>query len=387
MPSSHPSPVLAAVDDSNTRSVYQLVARPTPVFARYNDTVRRTRGRSIPSYFRASPGPKTSDENDESLKINGSLHKLHDVPQQEAPNSAQYCSASGQAMRTLRMSRTPNTSGDSTLPVEDAESSDRVRITSQSSRWNSFLATTALPEASTNEGFIDEKVLETQDLSGAWIGDTDVPSGTTKGEKRKGHGSQEPLSLSKARYFMTEESREVWKPRLNFILLNNPMVPLTLRAIIFVLSIIALALACSVYVHSRLASPMPITQQPSTIMAVVVQTTALVYLVYITYDEYSGKPIGLREPKAKMRLIMLDLLFIIFSSANLSLTFNTLFDATWACRTDSYDPTDASLKVPYNGPICTRQRGLAAFLFMVLVMWVATFTISIFRLVERVSQQ
>ena len=53
-------------------------------------------------------------------------------------------------------------------------------------------------------------------------------------------------------------------------------------------------------------------QQPSTIMALVVQSCALVYVIYIAYDEYTGKPLGLREPMSKMRLILLDLLFIIF---------------------------------------------------------------------------
>ncbi|ODQ66091.1 hypothetical protein NADFUDRAFT_10867, partial [Nadsonia fulvescens var. elongata DSM 6958] len=172
-----------------------------------------------------------------------------------------------------------------------------------------------------------------------------------------------------------------WKQKLTFILLNNPYVPLTLRAIIFVLSIIALALASSVYRYSGSFKP-SINQQPSTIMAVVVQTTALVYLVYITYDEYTGKPIGLRSPKDKMKLIMLDLLFIIFSSANLSLAFNTLYDEKWVCR--PIDPLAQSAQVPYNHVICTRQRGLASFLFMILSMWVTTFTVSIFRLVERV---
>lgn len=37
-------------------------------------------------------------------------------------------------------------------------------------------------------------------------------------------------------------------------------------------------------------------------MAIVVDAIALVYIIYVTYDEYSGKPLGLRSPKAKIRL-------------------------------------------------------------------------------------
>ncbi|KAK9475341.1 uncharacterized protein V1510DRAFT_408922 [Dipodascopsis tothii] len=176
---------------------------------------------------------------------------------------------------------------------------------------------------------------------------------------------------------------------LKVTLLNNPYVPLTLRATMFALSVVALGLAASIFIQSRHYANTRgdgLAQQPSTIMAIAVQSAALVYLVYITYDEYSGKPLGLRNAKDKVKLIMLDLFFIIWSSANLSLTFNTLYDTGWICRSSAvsdeqlgYDPT------PYSGGICSRQKGLAAFLFLTLFMWVFSFTVSIFRLVERVS--
>ncbi|KAK9475946.1 hypothetical protein V1514DRAFT_338335 [Lipomyces japonicus] len=184
---------------------------------------------------------------------------------------------------------------------------------------------------------------------------------------------------------LTEKHRKGnWKLNFRVLLLDNPYVPLTLRSAIFVISLGALGLAVSVYRLSKNLSPEPLVQQPSTIMAICVQSIALVYLVYITYDEYSGKPLGLRDAKDKVKLIMLDVLFIILSSANLSLTFNTLYDKQWICRSDDIIIQDDN-DLPYNGPICRRQRGLAAFLFMVLLMWLMTFTISIFRVVERVS--
>lgn len=88
-------------------------------------------------------------------------------------------------------------------------------------------------------------------------------------------------------------------PCLQVMLLNNPMVPLTFRAIIWTLSLVALALAVSVFQHSR---DYDVPQKPSTVMAIVVDVVALIYLIWITYDEYSGKPLGLRSPKAKMKL-------------------------------------------------------------------------------------
>ena len=50
-------------------------------------------------------------------------------------------------------------------------------------------------------------------------------------------------------------------------------------------------------------------------------------------------------------IVMLDLLFIIFDSANLSLAFDTLFDVRWSCRSvassaDFKDGLDVRLSSP-----------------------------------------
>lgn len=134
------------------------------------------------------------------------------------------------------------------------------------------------------------------------------------------------------------------------MLLNSPIVPLTFRSIIWLLSLLALSLAGSIF---HMSNAYNVEQKASTVMAIVVDAIALVYLIYITYDEYSGKPLGLRSPTAKIRLrgcsrrtfgwrgppladwlliVMFDLVFIVFDSANLSLAFDTLFDARWSCR-------------------------------------------------------
>ncbi|KAG7661560.1 uncharacterized protein J8A68_004929 [[Candida] subhashii] len=188
---------------------------------------------------------------------------------------------------------------------------------------------------------------------------------------------------STAGYWMGENRKQVL-PSIKKIFLFNPLVPLILRILTLILCICALALAGSIYKLSRQDwDGQPIPQEPSTIMAVVVQAVALLYVIYIAYDEYSGKPLGLREPMSKMRLIMLDLLFIIFSSANLSLTFNTLYEQEWVCQKDTR-PGVTDL-FPVVGTICNRQRALAAFLFTILSLWVITFTISLLRVVDRVS--
>ncbi|VVT56544.1 uncharacterized protein SAPINGB_P005143 [Magnusiomyces paraingens] len=183
------------------------------------------------------------------------------------------------------------------------------------------------------------------------------------------------------------KKKKKWLPKIFYVLLKGSMIPLVLRLFNIVLSACGLGLACSIFEKSHYTA---VPQQASTIMAIVVQTCAVAYLMYISYDEYSSKPLGLRDLKEKMRLIMLDLLFIIFSSANLSLAFQTLFDSMWVCRTNKNfdyrfllngDPT------PYNGAVCGRQRALVSFLIVILVSWITTFTISMFRLMDRISSR
>lgn len=103
-------------------------------------------------------------------------------------------------------------------------------------------------------------------------------------------------------------------------------------------------------------------------MAIIVDAIALVYLFYITYDEYSGKPLGLRSAKAKMRLIFLDLFFIVFDSANLSLAFGAVLDSDAACDQGALNPG-----------ICQRQTGLASVLLIALIAWLLTFSVSVLR--------
>jgi hypothetical protein len=400
-------------------SNYHLVARPVPVRVRAPPTKinKRKLPHKLPSYIEsASSTTRTDLDGLRTTELTTELgvvspttenstvtapeptrpplyeqHFLHPgrphfhsiglpVPEQSpSPSQLSYFDHRDEAdgLFSIGSSRTPPTSGFGGSTSEKSQS-----------RWTSFLAAVTVPDTYEG-GIIDEKLLEEQSLDGKWVGYKGLAHHhhlPRPHKKRKGKKNDDETPYVLTSRYLSTESRRMWKPRLNFILLNNPYVPLTLRMSIFILSVAALALACSVMVQSRNAM---IAQQPSTIMAIVVQSTALVYLVYITYDEYSSKPIGLRQAKAKMRLIMLDLLFIIFSSANLSLTFNTLFDVAWTCKAASgsvrNDPNVALFYVPYNFAICSRQRALASFLFMVLVMWVSTFTISIFRLVERVT--
>ena len=142
------------------------------------------------------------------------------------------------------------------------------------------------------------------------------------------------------------------------------MIPLVLRSIVWSFSLVALALGSSL---RHLTDRDDVKNTPSTDMAITVDAIALVYLLYITYDEYTGKPLGLRSAIAKMRLIFLDLFFIVFDSANLSLAMEALRRG------------DQRSICPYHDKICNRQKALASVLLIALIAWLLTFSISVLR--------
>ncbi|KAF1968527.1 hypothetical protein BU23DRAFT_514540 [Bimuria novae-zelandiae CBS 107.79] len=172
------------------------------------------------------------------------------------------------------------------------------------------------------------------------------------------------------------------RARFQKLLMNHAMVPLVVRLVVLIFSVLALALAGSIYHRTDTQT---CQNNSSTWMAVIVDVVAIVYTMYITYDEYTSKPLGLRSHYAKMRLIFLDLAFIVFDSANLSLAFQALTDSRWACQ-DGTSLSEDYTGCPYVKSICTRQKALTATLLIALIAWLTTFTISIMRLIERVAR-
>ncbi|GME90111.1 unnamed protein product [[Candida] boidinii] len=107
----------------------------------------------------------------------------------------------------------------------------------------------------------------------------------------------------KASFFFSKEARKNWNSVLLDALISNSYIPLFFRIFIVFLSSVALGLASRIIVLSgRLDQDWHVSQQPSTVMAVVVDTVAIVYLFYIAYDEFTGQPIGLRNPHSKITL-------------------------------------------------------------------------------------
>ena len=184
--------------------------------------------------------------------------------------------------------------------------------------------------------------------------------------------NEDDVEDGSGRYHAFRRKQKTWYKRAQQTILRNPMIPLVFRMTVFTFSAVALALGGSIHRASKFYK---FSQGPSALLAIIVDAVALVYILYITYDEYTGKPLGLRPAKAKLRILLLDLFFIVFQAANLSLAFQTLSDPGEACKPGtSGQPSDIT-----NAEICRKQQGLASVLLIALIAWLNTFCVSILR--------
>lgn len=236
-------------------------------------------------------------------------------------------------------------------------------LSEHASKWRQF-ATASRPSTSRGHIVDDEWMKENMpDLETPW------------------QPMDEPESPDETGFWLLDSSRRKRAlKRIRRVVLNHPIVPLIVRLMVLIFSSLALGLAASIF---RRTGPTGCEKNSSTWLALIVDVVAIVYTAYITYDEYTSKPLGLRSHNTKMRLIFLDLLFIVFDSANLSLAFQALRDERWVCK----DPSPGNNNTCYfNGELCERQKALTGTLLIALVAWLVTFGISTFRLIEKVAR-
>ncbi|KAL9036338.1 MAG: hypothetical protein Q9214_006181 [Letrouitia sp. 1 TL-2023] len=213
------------------------------------------------------------------------------------------------------------------------------------SRWEAFMKASAYPAISSEGGeVVTEEWLAQNgaDFSRPWLAGAE----------------EEDIENSKS----FKVRRKVWWKRIRHTIIRSPLIPLVIRSIVWMFSATALILGALLYHKSR-SKGGKFTNVTSAMMAIVIDAVALLYLLYITYDEYTGKPLGLRSAGAKMRLIFLDLFFIVFESANLSLAFQVVGALCGFVDKDT----------------CRLQNGLASVLLIALIAWLLTFAISVLR--------
>lgn len=249
------------------------------------------------------------------------------------------------------------------LQREWAPPTQSAPVSENASRWRAFANSTVYPDtvAEGGEHVTEEWLIRNgPDYSRPWLASLENGDAENDGP----------------RLFKYQGQRQKWWQRLQRTILRSPRIPLVIRTIVWVFSFVALVLGGKIYSGRNKCNgaDKPRINGSSPRMAVIVDAVALIYTLYITYDEYRGKPLGLRSARAKMRLILLDLFFIVFDSANLSLAFQAVSDFQ---------------VVPGSVPQCSseslghrlghQQKALASVLLIALVSWIMTFAISVFR--------
>lgn len=176
------------------------------------------------------------------------------------------------------------------------------------------------------------------------------------------------LDLDFSRVATTKErGSKRFTQRIWDLAMRHSLSPLLFRLTVIITSILALAIAAQIY-KLELRTTINEAEQTQSLVAVVVDSVAIPYSTYMIWDEYTGKPIGLRPAKSKISLILLDIFFIIFKSASTALAFETVV------YHNVVDQTIAPL-----------AKAMASFMVIGLLAWTMNLTVNVFRTVEKLG--
>jgi hypothetical protein len=214
--------------------------------------------------------------------------------------------------------------------------------------WQDFLHSSAWGHIPYEKSeVVDYQVLNT--LQPNFNRDTDMDVSFTRPYKSRG---EKTLALPK----------RIWN-----VAVRHTLSPLIFRLTVMVTSILAMGIAARIYkVEGTLRKDS--AEGTQSLVAVIVDCVAIPYSAYMIWDEYTGKPLGLRSAISKISLILLDLFFIIFKSASTALAFESLLYHN-IHSTEIQNLADA----------------LAAFMLIGLIAWTMNLTVNIFRTVERLG--
>lgn len=175
------------------------------------------------------------------------------------------------------------------------------------------------------------------------------------------------LPLHAADHKHDRRRKSAFSKRMWGQMLNSSLSPLLFRLVVIVMSTVALAIAIRMFEQETKVRGDG-AERTQSIFAVVVDCVSIPFNGYMIWDEYTGKPLGLRSATSKLSLILLDLFFIIFKSACTALAFE---------------------HVVYNEfgdqHILGLSEGLASVMLLGLVAWTVNLTVNIFRVVERLG--
>jgi hypothetical protein len=379
-----PKPALSDVSNKSTPHHHSLRPHSHSIGKRKCGPVKPQPSLKSPS--QTSPEPRISRSGVTQLPVRTIPPWVRDAEESDLEEYNQAQPDSPGLALIAQHNHSPSTTRTSLLTPHRHHRQGHTTVSGQlrperTSRWISFARASAYPREVFESEKVDPEWLDANftDYSKPWLADHQDDDG------EDGSGG----------YRAFRRKRRVWYKRVQFTVLRNPFVPLAFRFTVISFALIATGLGASIYhetgriVHCIDQPPgnrddycdgligdrnVDYYRDPAALMAIIVDVIAVVYSIYITYDEYFSKPLGLRKARAKVRLVLLDLFFIVFQSANLSLSFESLTVEEGACQVGDTARTDARFD-----NVCERAKALSSVLLVSLVAWMLTFSVSVLR--------
>ncbi|KAE8223137.1 hypothetical protein CF319_g3778 [Tilletia indica] len=180
--------------------------------------------------------------------------------------------------------------------------------------------------------------------------------------------------------------------RFRQFLLLNPFAPFAFRMIN--MSFTTATLAVAIRIHETLRSIGDSSLVGSSpILGIIFAPLTLAHVFTQIYMEYFGKPIGLWSVRSKLFYTLIELVFVCFWSAELSLAFDNLTTSPLECccgASKLFRAEEAAEAINQNpervGYVCRLQSTLAGLSFVSLLAYLIVLSVSLFRIFERLSR-
>ncbi|CCE61398.1 hypothetical protein TPHA_0A03210 [Tetrapisispora phaffii CBS 4417] len=194
-----------------------------------------------------------------------------------------------------------------------------------------------------------------------------------------------------------------YKPIIKNFILNNIFFRLFLRLIIIGLCVAVVTVSSNIIANSR-AERVFLEDKPffnnytidlminfsDLIFNVFSNSLAIIYNLYIGYDEFAGKPIGLNNPTSHAVFLMLDLFFIIVENVNLSLSMNYIINTRHSFNkkdnqlNENFKSIDITIQLLIK-TFCQQEQLLILLTFLLELIWTFTFCIGIIKILDKTN--
>ncbi|TIA72053.1 hypothetical protein E3P91_02172 [Wallemia ichthyophaga] len=197
-----------------------------------------------------------------------------------------------------------------------------------------------------------------------------------------------------ALYRRRKLGRRTKKDKLRKFLLHSAYVPLLFRSLNLGFTTATLAVCIRLRLLEGRHGVVGISGAGAIIGIIFAPMTLTHVMVSIYLEYFYGRPIGIWGIRSKMAHTLLDLVFICFWSAELSLVFDNYFTSLLSCSTKSAwwsnvtqaneRTTDSLINEIEQGTMCNYLGALIGLVFVGMVLYLVNLIVSLYRIYERV---